>query len=56
MIFVFWHFGSLFAVPLEAPLNVGILLVNGTTIRVTWAAVNKETVRGQLLGYKVSHE
>lgn len=45
--------GSCFPVPLEAPLNVGILLENGTTIKVTWAAVDKETVRGHLLGYKV---
>lgn len=40
-------------VPLEAPLNVGIILVNSMTIRVTWAAVDKETVRGHLLGYKI---
>uniref|UniRef100_A0A674MH00 Neural cell adhesion molecule L1 n=1 Tax=Takifugu rubripes TaxID=31033 RepID=A0A674MH00_TAKRU len=40
-------------VPLEAPLNLGVLLENSTTIRVTWAAVDKETVRGHLLGYKV---
>uniref|UniRef100_A0A674PMU2 Neural cell adhesion molecule L1 n=1 Tax=Takifugu rubripes TaxID=31033 RepID=A0A674PMU2_TAKRU len=39
-------------VPLEAPLNLGVLLENSTTIRVTWAAVDKETVRGHLLGYK----
>lgn len=42
-----------FLVPLEAPMNVGILLINSTTIRVKWAAVKKETVRGHLLGYKV---
>ncbi|XP_029291136.1 neural cell adhesion molecule L1.2 isoform X2 [Cottoperca gobio] len=40
-------------VPLEAPMNVGIELMNSTTIRVNWAAVDKETVRGHLLGYKV---
>uniref|UniRef100_A0A674P783 Neural cell adhesion molecule L1 n=1 Tax=Takifugu rubripes TaxID=31033 RepID=A0A674P783_TAKRU len=40
-------------VPLEAPLNLGVLLENSTTIRVTWAAVDKETVRGHLLGYKI---
>lgn len=44
---------SCFPVPLEAPLNVGVLLENSTAIRVTWAAVDKETVRGHLLGYKV---
>ncbi|XP_067302078.1 neural cell adhesion molecule L1.2 isoform X2 [Pseudorasbora parva] len=39
--------------PLEAPLNVGVDLINGTTIEVAWAAVNKETVRGRLKGYKI---
>ncbi|XP_068454677.1 neural cell adhesion molecule L1.2 isoform X2 [Clinocottus analis] len=41
-------------VPLEAPMNVGIDLMNSTTITVNWAAVNKNTVRGHLLGYKVT--
>uniref|UniRef100_A0A3Q4AV75 Neural cell adhesion molecule L1 n=1 Tax=Mola mola TaxID=94237 RepID=A0A3Q4AV75_MOLML len=40
-------------VPLEAPMDVGVVLLNSTTIRVTWAAVKKETVRGHLLGYKI---
>ncbi|KAM8864063.1 neural cell adhesion molecule L1.2 isoform 2-T4 [Spinachia spinachia] len=40
-------------VPLEAPMNVGVILMNSTTIRVNWAAVDKATVRGHLLGYKV---
>nr|XP_046251660.1 neural cell adhesion molecule L1.2 isoform X2 [Scatophagus argus] len=40
-------------VPLEAPMDVGVVLMNSTTIRVTWAAVEKETVRGHLLGYKI---
>lgn len=40
-------------VPLEAPMNVGVVLMNSTTIRVNWAAVDKEKVRGHLLGYKV---
>ncbi|XP_070825246.1 neural cell adhesion molecule L1.2 isoform X1 [Chaetodon trifascialis] len=40
-------------VPLEAPMDVGVVLINSTTIRVTWAAVEKETVRGHLLGYKI---
>uniref|UniRef100_A0A3Q2YWM3 Neural cell adhesion molecule L1 n=1 Tax=Hippocampus comes TaxID=109280 RepID=A0A3Q2YWM3_HIPCM len=39
--------------PLEAPMNVGIVIMNSTTIRVTWAAIDRETVRGHLLGYKV---
>lgn len=41
------------SVPLEAPMDVGVVLLNSTTIRVTWAAVDKDTVRGHLLGYKV---
>ncbi|KAM4610702.1 neural cell adhesion molecule L1.2 isoform 2-T2 [Polymixia lowei] len=40
-------------VPLEAPMNVGVELMNSTTIKVTWEAIDKETVRGQLLGYKI---
>lgn len=34
-------------------MNVGIELINSTTLRVNWAAIEKETVRGHLLGYKV---
>lgn len=34
-------------------MNVGVVLMNSTTIKVNWAAVNKETVRGNLMGYKV---
>lgn len=41
--------------PLEAPLNVGVVLLNSTAIRVVWAPVDKETVRGHLIGYKVLH-
>ncbi|KAG7228371.1 hypothetical protein INR49_009235 [Caranx melampygus] len=40
-------------VPLEAPMDVGVVLMNSTTIKVTWAAVDRETVRGHLLGYKI---
>ncbi|XP_060794489.1 neural cell adhesion molecule L1.2 isoform X2 [Neoarius graeffei] len=39
--------------PLEAPLNIGVILLNSTAIRVTWAPVDKETVRGHLMGYKI---
>ncbi|XP_067226797.1 neural cell adhesion molecule L1.2 [Chanodichthys erythropterus] len=39
--------------PLEAPLDVGLILINSTAITVTWAPVNKETVRGRLQGYKI---
>ena len=34
-------------------MDVGVVILNSTAIRVTWAAVERETVRGQLLGYKV---
>ena len=34
-------------------MDVGVVLMNSTTIKVTWAAVDRETVRGHLLGYKV---
>nr|XP_019944373.1 PREDICTED: neural cell adhesion molecule L1 [Paralichthys olivaceus] len=40
-------------VPLEAPMDVGVVLINSTTIKVTWAAVDRDTVRGHLLGYKI---
>ncbi|XP_028307810.1 neural cell adhesion molecule L1.2 isoform X2 [Gouania willdenowi] len=40
-------------VPIEAPIDVGVLLIDSTTIKVTWAAVDKDTVRGHLLGYKI---
>ncbi|CAJ1085237.1 neural cell adhesion molecule L1.2 isoform X1 [Xyrichtys novacula] len=40
-------------VPLEPPMDVGVALLNSTTIRVTWAAIKKDTVRGNLLGYKI---
>uniref|UniRef100_A0A8C9Y5X0 Neural cell adhesion molecule L1 n=1 Tax=Sander lucioperca TaxID=283035 RepID=A0A8C9Y5X0_SANLU len=40
-------------VPLEAPTNVGVELMNSTTIKVNWRPVDKETVRGHLLGYKI---
>uniref|UniRef100_UPI0037E8347E neural cell adhesion molecule L1.2 isoform X2 n=1 Tax=Semicossyphus pulcher TaxID=241346 RepID=UPI0037E8347E len=40
-------------VPLEAPIDVGVALLNSTAIRVAWAAVDRETVRGHLLGYKI---
>lgn len=39
--------------PLEAPINIGVILLNSTAIRVTWAPVDKDTVRGLLMGYKV---
>uniref|UniRef100_A0AAY5F5D4 Neural cell adhesion molecule L1 n=1 Tax=Electrophorus electricus TaxID=8005 RepID=A0AAY5F5D4_ELEEL len=39
--------------PLESPLNVGVILLSSTAIRVTWAPVERKSVRGHLLGYKV---
>ncbi|KAM9785538.1 neural cell adhesion molecule L1.2 [Neosynchiropus ocellatus] len=40
-------------VPLEAPMDVGVEILNSTAIEVTWATVDKWTVRGRLLGYKI---
>ncbi|XP_035378184.1 neural cell adhesion molecule L1.2 isoform X1 [Electrophorus electricus] len=39
--------------PLESPLNVGVILLSSTAIRVTWAPVERKSVRGHLLGYKI---
>ncbi|XP_061532077.1 neural cell adhesion molecule L1.2 isoform X2 [Phycodurus eques] len=39
--------------PLEAPMGVGIVILNSTAIGVTWAGIDRETVRGHLLGYKI---
>uniref|UniRef100_A0A8C2HCX7 Neural cell adhesion molecule L1 n=1 Tax=Cyprinus carpio TaxID=7962 RepID=A0A8C2HCX7_CYPCA len=39
--------------PLEAPLNVGVDLISSTAIKVVWAPIKRETVRGRLQGYKV---
>ncbi|XP_066526588.1 neural cell adhesion molecule L1.2 [Hoplias malabaricus] len=39
--------------PQEAPLNVGVILLNSTTITVTWAPVDRATVRGHLMGYMI---
>lgn len=40
-------------VPLEAPMDVGVVLLNSTAIHVKWAAIDRDTVRGHLLGYKI---
>uniref|UniRef100_A0A8C1PA37 Neural cell adhesion molecule L1 n=1 Tax=Cyprinus carpio TaxID=7962 RepID=A0A8C1PA37_CYPCA len=39
--------------PIEAPMDVGVALINSTTVVVKWAPINRETVRGRLQGYKV---
>lgn len=41
------------SVPLEAPMDVGVQLINSTAIKVSWFTVDRESVRGHLLGYKV---
>uniref|UniRef100_A0A8C8EQR1 Neural cell adhesion molecule L1 n=1 Tax=Oncorhynchus tshawytscha TaxID=74940 RepID=A0A8C8EQR1_ONCTS len=41
-------------IPLKAPQNVAMVLLNSSAIRVTWEPVNEKTVRGHLLGYKVT--
>uniref|UniRef100_A0A9J8AHV5 Neural cell adhesion molecule L1 n=1 Tax=Cyprinus carpio carpio TaxID=630221 RepID=A0A9J8AHV5_CYPCA len=38
--------------PIEAPMDVGVALINSTTVVVKWAPINRETVRGRLQGYK----
>lgn len=40
-------------VPLEAPAVLGVSFINSTVIRVAWSPVDKNTVRGHLLGYKI---
>uniref|UniRef100_A0A8C7JY45 Neural cell adhesion molecule L1-like n=1 Tax=Oncorhynchus kisutch TaxID=8019 RepID=A0A8C7JY45_ONCKI len=40
-------------IPLKAPQNVSMVLLNSSAIRVTWEPVNEKTVRGHLLGYKI---
>ncbi|KAG7471847.1 hypothetical protein MATL_G00102400 [Megalops atlanticus] len=40
-------------VPLEPPMEVGVSLINSTAVQVTWAPINKDTVRGHLHGYRV---
>uniref|UniRef100_A0A8C1H8U5 Neural cell adhesion molecule L1 n=1 Tax=Cyprinus carpio carpio TaxID=630221 RepID=A0A8C1H8U5_CYPCA len=39
--------------PIEAPMDVGVALINSTTVVVKWAPINRETVRGRLQGYKI---
>lgn len=39
--------------PLEAPMDVGVEIINSTSIKVMWAPVDRDTVRGHLLGYKI---
>ncbi|KAJ8370136.1 hypothetical protein SKAU_G00101640 [Synaphobranchus kaupii] len=40
-------------VPLEPPLDVGVILFNSTAVRVKWAPINQESVQGHLHGYRV---
>ncbi|KAI1892341.1 hypothetical protein AGOR_G00132360 [Albula goreensis] len=40
-------------VPLEPPMDPGIILLNSTAVRVQWAPIDAESVRGQLHGYRV---
>ncbi|XP_029011414.1 neural cell adhesion molecule L1.2 isoform X2 [Betta splendens] len=40
-------------VPREAPMDLGVVLINSTSIKVTWAPVEKGSVRGHLKGYKI---
>ncbi|XP_022532654.2 neural cell adhesion molecule L1.2 isoform X2 [Astyanax mexicanus] len=40
--------------PQKAPLSVGVVLLNSTAVTVTWAPVERESVRGHLMGYKIN--
>uniref|UniRef100_A0A8B9HQS7 Neural cell adhesion molecule L1 n=1 Tax=Astyanax mexicanus TaxID=7994 RepID=A0A8B9HQS7_ASTMX len=42
--------------PQKAPLSVGVVLLNSTAVTVTWAPVERDSVRGHLMGYKVLDE
>ncbi|KAJ8265457.1 hypothetical protein COCON_G00145560 [Conger conger] len=48
---VIGHSGEDF--PLEPPMDVGVILLNSTTVRVKWAPIDQESVRGRLHGYTV---
>uniref|UniRef100_W5NCC6 L1 cell adhesion molecule, paralog a n=1 Tax=Lepisosteus oculatus TaxID=7918 RepID=W5NCC6_LEPOC len=39
--------------PVEAPMNVGVEVMDSTTIKVAWSQVPGESVKGHLLGYKI---
>ncbi|XP_039631584.1 neural cell adhesion molecule L1.2 isoform X2 [Polypterus senegalus] len=39
--------------PEKAPENIGIILLNGSEVKVTWMPVPPESIRGHLLGYKI---
>uniref|UniRef100_A0A8B9HTV9 L1 cell adhesion molecule, paralog a n=1 Tax=Astyanax mexicanus TaxID=7994 RepID=A0A8B9HTV9_ASTMX len=39
--------------PQKAPLSVGVVLLNSTAVTVTWAPVERDSVRGHLMGYKI---
>lgn len=39
--------------PLEAPLDLGVEVINSTSVRLVWAPINRDTVRGHLLGYRI---
>ncbi|KAJ8397003.1 hypothetical protein AAFF_G00010570 [Aldrovandia affinis] len=48
---VIGHSGE--AVPLEPPMDIGVILFNSTAVRVKWAPMDEESVRGHLHGYRV---
>ncbi|XP_030623671.1 cell adhesion molecule L1-like a [Chanos chanos] len=54
--FVFWHCRHNNAtVPLAAPENLAVEVINSTLLRVSWSPVPIETVRGHLAGHTVSY-
>lgn len=40
-------------VPLDAPTEIDVKLLNATTVSVKWEPVSRESVRGHLRGYVV---
>ncbi|KAK3518783.1 hypothetical protein QTP70_012734 [Hemibagrus guttatus] len=40
-------------VPLEAPTEISVKLVNATAVVVAWESVSRKSVRGHLLGYMI---
>ena len=46
----------IFAVPSKPPSNVSGHGTNSSTIRITWSPINKDNIRGELLGSLVRYK
>lgn len=42
-----------FSVPIAAPDDVAVEVMNGSVVKVTWTRVHKDKLRGHLGGYRV---